>query len=119
MRIRNPQSLTARLQRAAEAWLAPVAILSTLTTVTPARAAQPSYVDTWGEVRYRAYGYDHIAHIKNRGEVEVSCDVSTDVNPVPQHVEVAPHAEVEVLTFRGSPARVFALHAECRPASPR
>jgi hypothetical protein len=44
----------------------------------------------------------------------VVCDISTNVNPTAQHVQVEPATEVEVLTFKGSPAREFTVHADCR-----
>jgi hypothetical protein len=71
-------------------------------------------VDYWPEVRYRNYGYDHIVHLLSRCEVVVFCRVSSDVNPVPAEVTLLPRAQVDVLTFRGSPAREFTPKVECR-----
>lgn len=71
-------------------------------------------VDFWPEVRFRNYGYDHIVHLLSRCDVRASCVVSSDVNPKATVVEVGPGEHVEVLTFRGSPAREFTPRVECR-----
>jgi hypothetical protein len=70
-------------------------------------------VEAWGEVRYRS-GYDHIVHVRNGCEKPVLCAVSTNVNPDPQKVTVPPKEEIEVLTFRGSPAREFVPKVDCK-----
>jgi len=88
---------------------------------SPARAegdarratSSPACVEAWGESRYRV-GYDHIVHVKNLCEKSVLCAVSTNVNPTPEKVTVPSKEEVEVLTFRGSPARTFVPKVECR-----
>jgi len=79
-----------------------------------AAGANPSCIEVAGEAIYRSYGYDHIVHVRNRCERQVACDVSTDVNPEPQHIDVPARTEVDVLTFRGSPARAFTPRAACR-----
>ena len=79
-----------------------------------AGSGNPDCIDVWGEVRYGSYGYDHVVHIRNRCEAVAECDVSSNVNPTPSRVTVAPKAEAEVLTFRGSPAREFSPRADCR-----
>jgi hypothetical protein len=43
----------------------------------------------------------------------LECDVSTNVAPTPVRVVLAPRQHVEVLTFRGSPAREFTPQADC------
>jgi hypothetical protein len=70
-------------------------------------------VRSWGEARYGAVGYNHLVHIADACDAPAECIVSTDVNPEPQKVLVPPHTEIEVITFRGSPARVFVPHVEC------
>jgi hypothetical protein len=75
---------------------------------------EPTCVAFWPETRYRNYGYDHIVHLRSHCDVQAYCKVWSDVNPHPTDVLVAPRAEVEVLTFRGSPARQFTPHVECR-----
>lgn len=76
-------------------------------------AGQPNCIDVRGEVRYGAIGYDHIVHLKNVCEETYHCQVRTDVNPEPIVAIVPPHLEVEVVTFRGSPARVFVPYVTC------
>jgi hypothetical protein len=77
----------------------------------------PDCVEVRGEVRYGALGYDHIVHLKNVCELPYVCSVKTDVNPEPIEVTVPPHQEVEVVTVRGSPARVFVPYVTCRRQS--
>lgn len=78
-------------------------------------AAELDCVEVWGEARYRNYGYDHIVHLKSHCPTAASCDVSTNVNPEAVRAVVLPQQHLEVLTFRGSPAREFIPRAECRP----
>lgn len=75
---------------------------------------EPTCVGFWTEVRYRNYGYDHVIHLDNRCELTAFCRVSSDVNPKPADVTVPPTAHVEVLSFRGSPARQFTPRVACR-----
>ena len=70
-------------------------------------------VDAWGEARYRNYGYDHVVHLRSRCRVRVVCEVSTNVNPKPVRASVPAGESVEVLTFRGSPARDFTPNVSC------
>jgi hypothetical protein len=65
------------------------------------------------EARYGALGYNHIVHVADTCTSAAECDVSTDVNPQPQHVSVAPKSEIEVNTYLGSPARVFVPKVVC------
>lgn len=71
-------------------------------------------ISVWPEVRYGSVGWHHIVHVKNDCDRSFVCDVSTDVNPVPQRVTVGPRREVEVVTFLDSPARVFTPRVECK-----
>jgi hypothetical protein len=65
------------------------------------------------EARYGAVGYNHVVILRNRCDMSQLCTVSTNVNPVPQSAPVPPRAEVEVVTFLGSPASVFVANVEC------
>lgn len=71
-------------------------------------------VDFWPETRHRNYGYDHIVHLLSRCDVPAFCVVSSDVNPRGALVEIRPREYIEVVTFRGSPAREFKPEVECR-----
>ena len=71
-------------------------------------------IQSWPEARYRALGYNHIVHVRNVCDARAECNVSTNVIPEPQAVTVPPHAELEVTTFLGSPAREFTPKVDCR-----
>jgi hypothetical protein len=77
-------------------------------------ATSVACVEAWGDARYGAAGYDHYVHVRNHCERAVECRVWTNVNPARTDLTVPSHGENEVLTFRGSPAREFVPHAECR-----
>ncbi len=85
--------------------------------IAPAALAKDSpCVGVSSQALYRAYGYDHIVHLVNRCDDAAACDVFTDVNPEVIHATVPARDEVDVLTFRGSPARTFTPHVTCRAA---
>jgi hypothetical protein len=85
--------------------------------LVPASAqAAPACVAVTSQAVYRGLGYDHIVHLASHCSSSATCSVSTDVNPEPIVVTVAPKEEVDVLTFRGSPARVFDAHVTCQVA---
>lgn len=73
----------------------------------------PECVRVWGEARYRNSGYDHIVHVNNGCSAPALCEISTSANPTHTRLTVLPRQEVELLTFQGSPARDFDVHAEC------
>lgn len=82
-----------------------------------ANAAEPleegQCVTVTNEVRYRNYGYDHIVHLDNACDVPVECTVTTDSNPNGVVAEVPPETAIELLLFRGSPARTFTSRVDC------
>ena len=94
-----------------------VAPLGVALLAAAAARAAPACVDVSSRAVYRALGYDHIVHLANRCGKAATCSVSTDVNPDPIVVKVAESEEVDVLTFRGSPARVFVAHVTCEVAN--
>ena len=71
-------------------------------------------IHTLSEARYGALGYNHIVHVANECAVSAECLVSTDVNPEPKKIEVLAHGRVDVVTFLGSPARVFSPRVACK-----
>jgi hypothetical protein len=81
-----------------------------------ARAKELSCVGVSSQALYRNYGYDHVVHLVNRCNDDAVCEVSTDVNPEPSHATVPAKGEVDVLTFRGSPARTFTPRVKCHSA---
>jgi hypothetical protein len=80
----------------------------------PVLAQTESCIDSWNEARYSGVGYNHVVSIRNRCDRTATCEVWTDVNPDHQRVTVEPNEVREVLTFLGSPARVFTAHADCK-----
>lgn len=88
---------------------------SARTAATPPSEPAPraSCVSSWNEARYRNFGYDHIVHLQNGCEREIECAVITDSNPTPVVVMVPGMGILEVLMFRGSPARIFRSEIEC------
>jgi hypothetical protein len=71
-------------------------------------------VTSHGEARLRYPGYDHVVVLTNACDPAYRCTVTTNVNPDAMVADVPGHREVEVLTFRGSPASEFTHKAECR-----
>jgi len=78
------------------------------------KAKEARCVTVRTETRYRAYGYDHLVHLKNGCEKGVVCTVSTNVNPKEQQVSLDAGATATVVTFVGSPARTFQANVSCR-----
>lgn len=81
-----------------------------------AQASLPSCIRVEGVARWGASAYNHFVRVTNGCERPARCTVATDVNPQPQTIEVAPGRTVEVLTFRGSPARAFTPRVSCELA---
>ncbi len=79
----------------------------------PDRQAGSSCVNVWTEARYVNYAYDHMVHLQNVCPDDHTCTVSTDVNPKAADVLVRAREHVEVLTYRGSPARTFVATVTC------
>ncbi|MCC6644614.1 MAG: hypothetical protein IT374_03455 [Polyangiaceae bacterium] len=82
-----------------------------------APAAKPSAdatcVRARAEARYRNLGYDHIVHLDSTCDRDADCDVSTDVSSTVHRVTAPARRSVEVVTFIGSPARVFTPKVTC------
>lgn len=94
-----------------------VGLLTALTILLVDRAPATSApcVAVRAEARWSAYAYDHVVHLQNACAGAHQCDVATNVNPAPQKVLVPGRSAVEVLTFRGSPARTFVPLVTCTP----
>jgi hypothetical protein len=93
-----------------------LAVMALAASASPASAkeAAPPCMSAWSEVRPRYPGYDHVVHIVSRCSAEIVCTVTTDVSADLHEERVAPDSEVEVLTFRGSPASEFRAQIVCR-----
>jgi hypothetical protein len=87
-----------------------IALLLFVGDQTPNPAA---CITAHGDVVYGALGWDHYVSLVNACDQEFSCRVSTDVNPTPIDVVVPALQTVSILTFRGSPARVFTPYVTC------
>ena len=76
----------------------------------------PDCVSVRGEARWGADAYNHIVVVRNQCSALARCRVATDVNPQETRIEVPAGETREVLTFMGSPARVFTPRVQCELA---
>ena len=82
--------------------------------VVPAPTAD-ACADARGSVRQEAYGYTHVATLRNGCTRPVECALWTDVDPEPRTKVSAKAGEsVEIITRRGSPAREVTAFKSCR-----
>ena len=79
-----------------------------------AEPAPKACVVVKAEAPYRGSGYDHIVKLENSCDKPVKCRVSSDVNPEPVEVALAPKEKKEVLLWRGSPASTFKARVSCQ-----
>ena len=100
--------------------LLPIALLAAAIGVASSLHAETkappvaTCVKSWGEVRARAYGYDHFVHLVSSCKKTAVCAVSSDVSPDEvQTVSLAAGAATEVATFLGSPASTFTPKVTC------
>lgn len=111
---RNRLGFARRLTLALGLLVASAAIFPACTEPrTPEASQTVKCVDYWPESRFRNYAYDHVVHLLSRCRTEVVCLVSTNVNPNNVRVELPAGAEIEVLTYRGSPVREFKPNVRC------
>ena len=73
----------------------------------------PECIEVKGTAVSTAYGYNHVIAITSKCDTAAKCTVSTNSNPEKQEVTVPPGKEVELVVFRGSPARTFTVDASC------
>jgi hypothetical protein len=93
--------------------------LAVTASATAAPREKPSEcVRAWFDARYGNAGYDHVVHLASKCGAPVTCEVSSDVAPQSVRVQVPAGASAEVVILRGSPARQFTPHAECRFPEP-
>jgi hypothetical protein len=82
---------------------------------SPAAAERPEVcIKWWPEVVAAMPGYNHIVVIQNLCEQHASCSVSTDVAPDPIPASLGGKQRTELVTFRGSPSRVFKAKVDCK-----
>ncbi|MGM0575414.1 MAG: hypothetical protein ACQEXJ_06760 [Myxococcota bacterium] len=101
--------------RAVVAALGVLLALPLLGAASPSAAGDdlPGCISYREDVRDRAVGYDHWVVIRNDCEQDAACEVTTDVNSDPTPATVAAGETEEVLTWRGSPARIFRATVRC------
>lgn len=84
-----------------------------LPTLALAQGNLPDCVHVRAEARWGAAAYNHIVVVENTCGSLARCQVATNVNPERTRVDVPPGQTREVVTFRGSPARVFTPRVSC------
>jgi hypothetical protein len=83
----------------------------------PKAAAAPSKLECVAyqtEAYFASVGYDHLVHLTNNCDKAAKCIVTTNVNPDPASVSLAPGEKQTLTTWRGSPAREFTADVDCR-----
>jgi hypothetical protein len=65
------------------------------------------------EASFASVGYDHLVHLTNNCKRRTACTVKTDVNSDVANLELAPGERQTIVTWRGSPARVFKADVTC------
>jgi hypothetical protein len=98
-------------------WLAMAMSLTGSEAHAAPPSAAPSKLDcvAYQTEAYFAYvGYDHLVHLTNNCDKAAVCSVSTNVNPEPSTVSLAPGEKQTVVTWRGSPAREFTADVNCQ-----
>ncbi len=85
----------------------------TIPALASAQSSLPECIRVQAIARWGADAYNHFVRVENRCDRRARCQVSTNVNPAPQAIEVAPGQSVEVITFRGSPASEFTPRVTC------
>ena len=79
----------------------------------PPASVPTSCVHFWPEVTRTERGHDHFVRLVNHCRVPAHCDVSSDSNPKPIRVVVAPRQELRVLVFTNSPEPRFVPRVTC------
>ncbi|MCH2110516.1 MAG: hypothetical protein MK135_14435 [Polyangiaceae bacterium] len=78
----------------------------------PKPKAAKECVDWKKEVRYST-GFDHIVRLTNNCSKSVICKISTNINPQVHRRSLEPKQKAQVMTYRGSPSRVFTAYVDC------
>ena len=81
----------------------------------PPRPLDFECVQSRSEVRPNHPGYNHVVVLTNRCDATFRCVVTTDVSSEAITADVPARNEIEVLTFRNSPASTFTYEATCNP----
>lgn len=74
---------------------------------------RPACVQVTATPRAQAYGYDHVVVVRNGCEAQVTCRVSSDVNPAVTTLAIPPGGSRDTLLWRGSPASAFVATVTC------
>jgi hypothetical protein len=70
-------------------------------------------VDVSTEARFAGVGYDHLVTLKSDCKKPMQCVIRTNVNSEPASVALPAKGEQTVVTWRGSPSRVFTPDVTC------
>lgn len=95
------------------AWLTAGLVFAALLPVSAAAEGRPSCIELRQHVRYRGYGYDHVVGLHNHCAAAAQCTVRTDASPQAIEARIEAGDKVELLTFKGSPARSFQAQVDC------
>ncbi len=98
--------------RGSFAW-APLVWLAVSGGPAPSPLVAATCVQVRAEARYRNLGYDHVVYLDSKCDKDAACQVSTDVNPTVTRVAAPAKKTTEVVTFIGSPSRVFTPKVTC------
>jgi hypothetical protein len=90
------------------------AVIASPSVAPAAEPAPKACVAVEARAPYRGSGYDHIVKLESHCPKPVKCRVSSDVNPGPVEVTLAPKERTEVLLWRGSPASTFKARVSCQ-----
>lgn len=91
-----------------------VASVAALAAAEEATGSGPACATVRAGVRMQAYGYAHVVTLANRCQRAVSCEVWTNVDPLPRYtLQAKPGESVEVITRNGSPAREVQAGKRC------
>jgi hypothetical protein len=90
-------------------------LVATTGSSLAAEAPSPGCVTVRAESRpFDGIGYSHVAAASNACTQPVQCQRWTDVDPLPQLVELDPDEREDVLFRRGSPASELRAFARCK-----
>lgn len=95
-------------------WLGAALGIGGALLVGAAAAQDPDCASVTAGTRLEAYGYTHVVTLANHCPVQVTCEVWTNVDPLPRLTLRAKAGEsAEIVTRRGSPSRAVQAGKSC------
>jgi hypothetical protein len=68
----------------------------------------------WGEARrISGSAFSHVVHVENACTKDITCSVSTDVNPQAANIRVPAGQRIEMSTYLSSPYGSFTPRVDC------